>query len=1055
MYWQKLTFVIVLHTLNVVYYFYLLSDSKGSGDMNGNSQLFTGYLDGNKNRFLIPVYQRKYEWKTENCLQLYKDLCKLAKEKDQNHFFGSIVSNIIPKNGFFEHHIIDGQQRITTITLLFLAMHNLLEEKRLISENENLKEEILETYLILKFKKGEDRYRLVPVAADRDAFHKLFGDSSDYDESSKLTINYHFFYNLLLREEVSIDDLYDAINRLQIINITLEHGDNAQLIFESLNSTGLALEEGDKIRNYVLMGLDPDEQEEFFKEYWEKIEILTQNKVSDFIRDYLSIKQQSTPNINNVYHVFKQYTLESQLTIREVLTDLLKYARFFGKLMTCKSELGNKFLDDCLYRLKRLDVTVARPFFMEVLRLNHDNRIDTEDVLNVFLATENYLFRRNICDVPTNALNKIFVTINKEVIRYDNTTHNYYEKFLYALESKRESSRFPDDEEFAEALANKQVYNMRGKYKTYLFERFENYGTVETKEVYNLLDNNTYTIEHIMPQHLTSDWQDALGSNYQEIHETWLHRLANLTLTGYNPNLSNKLFIEKRDASVGGYKNSGLRMNQKIAQLDKWGVKELTERNEEMVEKALMIWEYPETSFKPVEKEFDSCTLDDEDIDLTGRDIVKYSYKNAEQPVTSWIEMMEQVVSSLHQQDKSVLASIAYGSEGSSEVGNYFSKNPDVLRSPIKIDDSIFMEKNTSTLYKMIILRKLFVLYGRDPLDLVFYLKDQEKEKESEAERYELRKRYWTYALPQIQHSNIIRGTFSGCGPVKSNTISGSFGISGCYISCVANQENARIDFCIGKNKAELNKSAFDYLYSFRHEIEPIVGTELKWNRADEYKMSWLSYELDNVKLENENDWPRMAKFHSESSCKILNAVLPRLREWNINNSADPDSERRWDNRRVIQEISKEWTYNNDYIIEDLDNCTVTYIRFKTDYMSKLFPDSEELSEWGTPNHYYYEIVNKDGENLYVQLAMNSYNMPEEQKKLTDIIHHEVKGIKGRMEWSYKWPFNTDKFSLKGKINKEDITVILDKCFKQITDFENGVKSKESILLGLAEQSNG
>ena len=294
--------------------------------MQGNSELLTSYLEGSKIRYFVPVYQRKYEWKTENCLQLYKDLCQLTRDTDTKHFFGSIVSDVVPNNGIFERHVIDGQQRITTISLLLLAMHNAIAEGKLSSSDENLQDIIYETFLISKFKKGDERFRLVPVEADRDAYHKLFGSADEYDQSSNLTINYNFFYNLILQKAISLDELYDAINRLEIINITLDHGDNAQLIFESLNSTGLALEEGDKIRNYVLMGQNPDVQEQFFNEYWKKIESCTQDQVSDFVRDYLSIKELATPNMSNVYSAFKQYVEKSGLSIKEVLDDLLKYA---------------------------------------------------------------------------------------------------------------------------------------------------------------------------------------------------------------------------------------------------------------------------------------------------------------------------------------------------------------------------------------------------------------------------------------------------------------------------------------------------------------------------------------------------------------------------------------------------------------------------------------------------------------------------------------------------------------------------------------------------------
>lgn len=918
--------------------------------MQGNSEQLTSYLEGNKVRFLIPVYQRKYEWKEENCLQLYLDLCKVSRENRPSHFFGSVVANVISNQGVFEHHVIDGQQRITTIMLLLLAMYRLLDEGKLNSADESRKAEIYETYLISKFKHGEDRFRLVPVAADRDAYHKLFGDPVDFDRSSKLTNNYYFFYNLLLREEISLDDLYDAVNKLEIINITLEQGDNAQMIFESLNSTGMALEEGDKIRNYVLMGQEPSAQNQLFEDYWKKIEICTQDKVSDFVRDYLSIKQLSTPNLNNVYPAFKKYVADQQLSIKAVLEELLKYSRYYQKLLTCKSGLNSNQLDDCLYRLQRLEVTVVRPFFMEVLRLHDENKISTDDVLQIFLITETYLFRRNICDVPTNALNKIFVTLSKEIIRYDNSTDDYLNKFIYALESKKESGRFPNDEEFTRALDNKQVYLMRGRYKTYLFERFENHETVEVKDVYTLLDNNIYSIEHIMPRHLTTQWQEDLGTSYKEIHETWLNRLGNLTLTGYNPNLSNKTFLEKRDAETGGYKISGLRMNQKIAQLDHWGPEEMESRSQEMVQQALGIWSYPESTFVPSGKEYETYSLDDEDVDLTGRDLVKFSYKSVEQPVNSWADMIEQIIRTLHQQDKSVLTSIAFGGEGSFELGNYISNEPAKLRSPLEIDNGIFIEKNTSTAYKLTVLRRLFSLYHTDPLDLVFYLRDAEIETVSEEGRKAYRKRYWDMALPKIQEAHSDTGCYKNCKPGTSNNIGGFFGIGGFCILCTANYDYASVDLWLGSSNQYKNKQFFDYLYAQRTSIESKLGVALNWYRADNYRASSITLRLDNVGITNEIDLPKIASFHAEWSKKFYDTFVPLLKEKEVSWKSQAES-----NEDTIHDCSMNWATGKDSIIYDANWSDDSFIRFRTPYMDSVLPDIPgSKSGWKTENHYFY-----------------------------------------------------------------------------------------------------
>ena len=999
--------------------------------MKGSETRMTAFMEGADKRYIIPVYQRKYDWKQENCRQLYGDLKKVIQNGRSSHFFGSIVSSVVPNGSKIEYHIIDGQQRLTTVSLLLLAICNLIAAGKLTSREERLDEQISHRFLIAPWASEEDRIKLRPVKSDREALTKLFGPEEDYDRTSNLTLNYLFFRDVLLKEEVSVDELYAAIGKLEIISITLEPDDNAQLIFESLNSTGLALAEGDKIRNYILMGLPPKEQSRYYTDYWEKIEKCTRNDASAFVRDYLSIKQQMTPNVNTIYQVFKRYVEEAQLPIGTLLEDLLKYARLFEKLMTCESGFGEKRLDNCLYRMARLEITVTRPFLMEVLRLNQDGKLSAEEVRDVFEITENYLFRRNICEVPTNALNKVFLMLNKEILRYDNTADNYVDKCIYALRIKRESGRFPDDREFGESLSAKQVYLMRGKYKAYLFERFENFGTLETKDVYAHLDNNEYSIEHIMPQHLTPAWSEELGPNAAEIHTIWLHRLANLTLTGYNPSLSNKSFQDKRDAEQGGYKNSGLRMNQKIGQKDAWGLPELEERNKEMVAQALRIWPCPQTDFKPAEKEFDSCALDDEDVDLTGREIVKYSLLNAEQPVASWTDMFEHVVKFLHQRDQSVLSALAYSSNQTSDLAVYVSHTGNELRSALKIDDNIYLEKNTNTALKLSILRRLFALYDMDPMDLVFYLKDLDSEKAAETSRFELRRQYWSYALPLIRKQHMHRGSFGNAKPTTSNVLSGFFGISGCSVQCIANYDGARIDFYLGSGDTAWNKTSFDLLYSHKDEIEEELGISLAWERADQYKASWISYALKDVSIANETDWPRMAKFHAEWSDAICNTVLPYLQD------GDEQEQR----LSEIAGILREWTVAQPEIKENLAKCNRTLTRFTTEQMSEIFPDlAGAPSGWGTDNHYFYEIVNRTGDKVYIQLALSARNATEDFLEICDHVS-TLPFVRPRKDgWKWWTIFRTESIDIGEDIDKKEIFEKLDLCMEKVRAFEAELK---------------
>ena len=1020
--------------------------------MKGSEAQLLGFMEGANNRYVIPVYQRKYDWKIDNCRQLYEDLKKVSSDARNSHFFGSIVSQVVPDGSK-----IDGQQRLTTVTLLLLAICNMVKAGRVKSNEDTLDDQIMERFVIAKWAKSDDRIKLRPVKTDRSALEKLVaGDPEEYEPASNMTINYRFFCDQLLKEELPVDALYEAISKLQIISITLDGDDNAQLIFESLNSTGLALTEGDKIRNYILMGLKPKQQDELYDKYWTKIEECTGNDVSSFVRDYLSIKQQVTPTISNVYQAFKKYVEAEKIPLDSLLEDMRKYARIYQKLMTGKSGLHSQRLDDCMYRLNRLEITVTEPFFMEILRLNQDGeKLSVDDLTQIFLITENYLFRRNICDVPTNALNKVFLNLNREVIRYDNSTNDYVQKFIYALLSKKESSRFPDDEEFSQALANKAVYQMRGKYKAYLFERFENYGTLEAKDVYTLLDNGTYSIEHIMPQHLTPAWIQALGPEAEEIHSTWLHRLGNLTLTAYNSNMSNATFQEKRDAALG-YKKSGLRMNQLIATKEHWGPEEMQERSDEMVNTATnKIWAMPSTTFVPAEKEFDSCTLDDEEFDLKGRDIVKYSYQNAETPVSSWADMFEHVVKYLHAEDKSVLSALAYSTSSDTELSGYFSNDPDNLHSPLKIDEDVYVEKNTSTALKISILRRLFVFFHADPMDLVFYLRDSEQDKAADNNRFNLRRRFWTYAIPIIQDANHGNGCFKNCNPNTSNTMNGYFGIGGFCVSCAANRDGARVDFYLGKSSTAENKAAFDYLRAHQDEIEDAVGDALIWNRADDYKASWISYDLKDVSVANETDWPRMAKFMAEWSKKYFDVILPVLEE--RYGGHDPDDSK----KETISCLSKRWAEKKteEGIIQaDMDHSSRSCTRFKTQQMSAVLPDIEALSDWGTHNHYFFEIQNKTGHSAYIQMCLNSKDLTEEQKALCDRmieLSHSRTSLNG---WAWRTIFRSETVDFDEELTEEDVFAKLDAALKDVLskqeEFLKKMKMSDNLLQQIAAVKN-
>ena len=813
----------------------------------------------------------------EHCKQLYDDLVKIIRQNRKSHFFGSIVSVQSESGTMEEFLIIDGQQRLTTISLLLLAIYHLLSSGKMVSRDHQLTDKILKKYLIDEYEPEEKRIKLKPIKNDQKAFGILFDQDEEYIPDSNLTINYRYFYDRIQHGELDIDELFDAICKLEIINISLNHEDNPQLIFESLNSTGLNLSEGDKIRNYILMGLPNDQQTKFYEKYWNRIESYTDYDVSSFVRDYLSIKQQSTPNMNSVYPTFKKYVEDAEVAdIEPLLKDLLEYAKRYAFLI--KGGHSDERLNSCIYRLNRLSTSVTRPFLLEVIRLSESGALTADELIEVFHFTESYLFRRAICDLPTNALNKIFLLLHREIIRFDGDESHYVEKFKYALLSKRERTRFPSDEEFAECMSTRNIYGMNPKNKLYLFERLENSETSETKDVWGHLDRGEYSIEHIMPQHLTAAWIVSLGDNYEAIHTNWLHRLANLTLTAYNSRYSNSPFAEKRDMPHG-FKDSGLRINRWVGRKEQWGLPELEERDQLLKNTVIGIWPYPTSNYHPQKKQMDAIALD-EDVILTGRVLSKYSFKGAEQPVASWADMYQQVITMLHSENKAVLTKLAVSQDPAVDLSLHFSMSPTSFNSCRQIDTDLYVWTGTDTQYKINNLRKIFAIFDVPESELVFYLKDEDNSETVAGNRYEIRKKYWEYTLPQLKNAFSENGLFGNVNPVTSNWIAGFVGIPGIHIDCVANFDESRVELYLGMASKEKNKELFGFLFARKDNIEKVIGTQLIWSRMDDNKASKIHTFLPGVDISKDIDWPRMAKFHVDASKKLYLAFKEHLEQY-------------------------------------------------------------------------------------------------------------------------------------------------------------------------------
>ena len=624
--------------------------------MKGYAKPLHEFIEGHKIQFVIPVYQRNYDWLIDNCDQLFSDLVKLSRSNRCSHFFGSIVTSSADSS--YNRLVIDGQQRLTTISLLLLAGIKAVKAGAIEISEESKIDEAYEVFLKAKFCNSDRKIKLVPIENDRIAYDKIFNEEDSFDEDSKVTRNYRHFYDLLTRkpQALSFDQLLDAIERLQIISIELDSDDDAQLIFERLNSTGLALTEADKIRNYLLMSLTPEEQHMCFKNYWQKIEQATENRPTKFLRDYLTIQQQLQRPVrqSNIYYEWKNYMDGHDR--KEELVKMLDYAHYYQQVTEAK--LSTAKLTKKMRHICNIETDVTNVFFIQFLKYASANNFSEDEIFKVIDLVENYLARRIVCNMPGNALTQVFCALHKDVLKsmeeYSSANvelgNSYSDILTYHIMRRDGNYQLPRDMQFVESIKTRDAYHMLKPFQIFLFERLENSVHGEYNDVATDMKKKDATIEHIMPQTLNGDWKAMLGDNFEEIQDKYLHTFANLTLTGINSELSNKPFEIKRDGKkIGneiypGYKNSKYRLTKNVTLCDKWTEIELQNRCNEIVATFLRLYPLPQTTFKPLPKPVDEASLDEETFSPTNRNLKGFRLFGNEYNETTWKGMLLQVV---------------------------------------------------------------------------------------------------------------------------------------------------------------------------------------------------------------------------------------------------------------------------------------------------------------------------------------------------------------------------------------------------------------------------
>lgn len=546
----------------------------------------------NSSQFIIPIYQRTYSWELEQCQQLWDDIIRAGKSSSGSvHFVGSIVyvadglSTVSLQAPLL---VIDGQQRLTTITLLLEAL------QRSLGQDEPVEgfsaEKIKSRYLTRHLEKGEKFFKLLLSQTDDETLRAIIQEREiPVDPSVRIAENFNFFFSEIASLKGELEALCNGIAKLAIVDIALNRGeDNPQLIFESMNSTGKALSQADLIRNFILMGLKPDLQTKLYEAYWRPMELefgqaAYGEEFDAFMRHYLTVKLSEIPRIDQIYDNFKFYAGKDEVVksgVEELVKDLRLFAQYY-----CAMSLGKEKdpeLKRAFQELKDFKVDVAYPFLLELYGDFKAGVITKSEFVEIVRLVEAYAFRRAVVQIPTNSMNKTFARFSLSINR-----ENYLESVKAVFASLTSYRRFPNDEEFLRDLKLRDLYNFRRG--AYWLRKLENFNR---KELPVLED---YSIEHILPQNqeLNSWWQDALGENWTEIQSKYLHTIGNLTLTRYNSEFSDRSFIEKRDLPEGGFKTSPLTLNHGLGELATWNVNTIEERANRLAEKALKVWSYP------------------------------------------------------------------------------------------------------------------------------------------------------------------------------------------------------------------------------------------------------------------------------------------------------------------------------------------------------------------------------------------------------------------------------------------------------------------------------
>ena len=643
--------------------------------MKADNTTLVDFLSQSKTLFEIPVYQRNYEWGELQCEQLFSDLIK-AIESGTDHFIGAVV--YVPESGDKMSHIeiiIDGQQRLTSCMLLL---------KAIAKSDPIIAEEIEDNFLTNKYVSLNDHIKLKSVEKDRVAFHAVMNNNEDeYVGPSKVIENYKFFCKLVSESGYSGQELFEGMNYLNMVYINLDGGmkaENPQVIFESLNSTGVSLSAADLVRNFLLMKLDLETQKRLYKQYWLKIEeLFSSNIFTEFIRHYLIMKLNKLVKQENVYSTYKSFYGDNNYDSETALIDLYEYAKFYCGLLTNGSE--SEEFNKTISHINIMDNKVFYPYFMKLIGMEASNDITWDDINKIGHVIESLLYRRMICGIPSNGLNRIVISLTKRV-EGENEYSNLQKKLL--------NSQFPDDKEFKTNLIDYPIYNKKRNWAKLTLEVLEEY---RTKEIVNFDDAQ---VEHIMPRNLSNDWKIKVP-NADAVNRRYGDTIGNLTLTKYNQEMSNKIYNEKREF----YADSNISLTREIVKdYDEWNKESIVNRASKLADELITIFSKPEILNESMVINNRGEHLISEELDVTGMKPIRLTIQEHDFVVKSWTSCLVIFLNYVWKNDSETYNLI----KKDSSVGNMLFSNfrsPKILENGEKIDTNFSANVIAALLAKM------------------------------------------------------------------------------------------------------------------------------------------------------------------------------------------------------------------------------------------------------------------------------------------------------------------------------------------------------------------